>query len=125
MALIIKKQMWNRSYRWCNATMKCNANIKEIDLASKKIWIKEQELEGQYNNIYLDGLNDVEFIGAKSSGGGVADIDQQLEKYEGLITGLVIGSVAIIAIVSLSVYFYRKKKYMEKIEENKPEDVKI
>ena len=94
--------------------MKCNANIKEIDLASKKIWIKEQELEGQYNNIYLDGLNDVEFIGAKSSGGGVADIDQQLEKYEGLITGLVIGSVAIIAIVSLSVYFYRKKSIWQK-----------
>ena len=112
-----------------NATLICNANVKEIDFTNKKISIKEQELQGQYNNIYFDGLNDVEFIGvfgADGSGGGGGDIENNLESYEALIAGLVVGSVSIIVIVSISVYCYRKKKQiMETKMENKTEDIKM
>ena len=109
-----------------NATLICNANIKEIDFTNKKISIKEQELQGQYNNIYFDGLGDVKFIGVSGGeGSGVGDIDNNIESYEALIAGLVVGSVSIIVIISISVYCYRKKQYMETKKENKTEDIKM
>ena len=46
-----------------NAFMKCEIDAKEINFTNKQISIKEQEIEGQDNNIYFDGLNDVLFIG--------------------------------------------------------------
>ena len=89
-----------------NAFMKCDVDAKEIDFTNKQISIKEQELEGQDNNIYFDGLNDVLFIGIEPG-----DENQKKSKKKiGLIIGLVIGLVVCLSIaIFVSLYFYKKK----------------
>ena len=89
-----------------NAFMKCDIDAKEINFTNKQISIKEQEIEGQVNNIYFDGLNDVLFIGIEPGN----ENQKKSKKNIVLIIVLVLASAVFISlVVSISLFFYQKK----------------
>ena len=118
-----------------NALIKCNADISKIvgNNLADKLSFKERELKGENNNVYFDGLNEVEIISIIEEKVIEKEEEEEEEKDKqdknkkgkktGLIVGVIVGSLAFIALVILLIYLFirYKNKLRQNNEKNTPE----